>query len=171
MKDKIEVKVSPRQARNSANFEGVIIKNPGLRLNVDDILIVGFEPGLQNIKKEFIPPSVGLPDENVFTNIMRPAIWTKSKFYSGATQNLGIKAPMIVNVEKSIDDGGNPMLGANSPIWNHVTSNETEASSYVVAYNVYEECVDAVLSTPGSGISTVQNYWTDEVKNLEIEKC
>ena len=171
MKDKIEIKVSPRQDRNSTGFDGTIIKNPGLQLNVDDILIVGFQPGLQSIPKEFIPPSLGLSDENRYTNIMRPAIWTKSRFYSGTTNNLGIKNPMIVNVEKSIDVGGNPMLSANSPMWNHVTVDEGKADNYVVAYNVYEECVDAVLSKPGSGISSVQNFWTDEVKNLEIEKC
>jgi len=171
MRDIIEIKTSPRQERNSTDYSGAIIKNPGLRLNVDDILIVGFEPGLQSIPKEFIPPSTGLPDENLYTNITRPAIWTKSRFYSGDGSNLEIKAPMIVVCEKSIDAGGNPMLSANSPMWNHVTPNETEAQLYVAAYNVYEECVDAVLSEPGSGISNVQNFWTDEVQNLEIQKC
>jgi len=171
MKDKIEVKVTPRQERNSTSFSGAIFKNPGLQLNIDDILIVGFQPGLQNIPKEFIPPSLGLSDENRFTSIMKPKVWTKSRFYSGTTGDLGVREAMVINVEKSIDAGGNPMLNADSPMWNHVTISEQEATLRYVAYNVYEEFVKSVLSKPGSGVSSVQNFWTDEVINLEIETC
>tara|TARA_R100001443_G_scaffold55062_1_gene66371 strand:- start:15 stop:539 length:525 start_codon:yes stop_codon:yes gene_type:complete len=174
MRDQIQVNVTPKIEREGSGSTAMNFKIPGVKLNIDDILIVGFEGATVTIKEEFVPPSAGLPAASTaYAKVMMPQIWTKSQFYGGATNNLGIKNPLKWQVGESFEQGGNPMTASNSPLWDHVSDDEQDAESYLNpgTYNIYEECVSAVLSEPGSGVATVQNLWSETCKNLEYQRC
>jgi len=174
MRDQIQVNVTPKIEREGSGVQAMNFKIPGVKLNIDDILIVGFEGQDIDIKEEFVPPSAGLPaGSTAYVTMMMPQVWTKSQFYGGASNNLGIKNPLKWQVGESMNAGGNPMTAFNSPLWDHVTDSQLDAELFLNpgTYNIYEEFVSAVLSEPGSGVATVQNIWSETCKNLEYERC
>jgi hypothetical protein len=168
--DKIKVKVTPRMARSGGGSQEASLNTPSLYLNIDDILVTSYVPELISMEGFDFPP--GEDPADLFVNVLTPVIWTKSQFYSGATQNLGAREGLKLNLKNSIAEGGNPMTSNTSPLWDYNGSSEEDIDNRVTpAYGVYTNLNEAVLSNPGVGVNPVANLWIESAERLEIERC
>jgi len=168
--DKIKVRVTPRMKRSGDAQDTVSLNTPSLYLNIDDILVTSYVPEVSSMEGFDFPP--GEDPADIFVNVLTPVIWTKSQFYSGATQNLGAREGLKLNLKDSIGEGGNPMTSNTSPLWDYNGSSEEDIDNRVTpAYEVYRNLNEAVLSNPGVGVNPVANLWIENSERLAIERC